>query len=77
MFWDLIRPVVTNITVEPCYFLFCVGTGLYMIVSAQLYIEKVCKVNFAYGDEVCENLQKDEYEEQQNEVQKRVSELKV
>ncbi len=37
MFWnDLVKPVVTNITVEPCYFLFCVGTGLYMIVSAQV-----------------------------------------
>ncbi len=73
--WGLVRPVVTNITVEPCYFLFCVGTGLYMIVSAQLYIEKVCKVNLAYGDDICDNLQ--QHEEEQNAVQKKVSELKI
>ncbi len=75
--WAAIRLVVANITVEPVYFLFCVGTGLYMIVSGQLYIEKVCLVNLDYGHEVCDNLTADENEDAQNEVQKYVSKLKI
>ncbi len=51
--------------------------GLYLIVSAELYISKVCKVNLAYGDEVCDNIHKDEYDDLQNEVQKYVSTLRI
>ncbi len=43
----------------------------------ELYISKVCKVNLAFGEEVCENLQQPEYNEQQIAVQKYVSQLNI
>ena len=36
-----LRIFFTSITVEPVVFMICVGTGLYMIVQAEIYIEKV------------------------------------
>ncbi len=43
----------------------------------ELYISKVCKVNLAFGEEVCENIQQPEYNEQQIAVQKYVSQLNI
>ncbi len=45
------------------------------IISFQLYIEKVCKVNLNYTEEICDDLQHNE--DEQNEVQKYVSKLKI
>ena len=76
--WDLVTPPIVSawrwtvtlfktISVEPAYLIFAISQGLYLIVSAELYIDKVCKVNLNYSEEICENLYKDEYDQQQTE----------
>lgn len=55
--WNYLKKVVSNITVEPVVFLTCMGVGLYMIVSSELYIQKVCKVNLGFNDTICDNIQ--------------------
>ena len=37
----LIRSAVCNITIEPCFFLFAMNYGFYIVVSKTLYINKV------------------------------------
>ena len=39
--WTFIKTIIFGITVEPVVLLLCVGTGLYMIVASELYIDKV------------------------------------
>lgn len=48
--------MVRSITVEPAYLAFAISQGLYVIVASELYISKVCKVNLAFGDEICDNI---------------------
>ena len=64
-----------NITVEPAYLMFAISQGLYIIVASELYISKVCKVNLAFGDEICDNIQ--QHKDEQVQVQKYVSTLKI
>ena len=71
----LIKEFFRNITVEPIYLTFSMSFGLYAIVSSELYIQKVCKVNLNYSEEICDNIQ--EHKEEQVEVQKYVSTLKI
>ena len=73
--WHNIKNVFLNITIEPAFLLFAISQGLYLIVASELYIQKVCKVNLAYGDEICDNIQ--QHKEEQVEVQKYVSTLKI
>ena len=61
--WAFLKSVYNNITVEPCVLIFCIGTGFSLLVANELYIDKVCKVNLALGDEICENIQ--EHKEEQ------------
>ena len=37
----LIRSAVKNITIEPCFFLFAMNYGFYIVVARALYINKV------------------------------------
>ena len=37
----LIRGAVRNITIEPCFFLFAMNYGFYIVVARALYINKV------------------------------------
>ena len=37
----LIRSAVCNITIEPCFFLFAMNYGFYIVVARALYINKV------------------------------------
>ena len=37
----LIRSALCNITIEPCFFLFAMNYGFYIVVSRTLYINKV------------------------------------
>ena len=55
--WSQIRLFFVSITIEPAYLIFAISQGLYIIVSSELYISKVCKVNLALGDEICDNIQ--------------------
>ena len=73
--WKTVKEFFMTITVEPAYLIFAISQGLYLIVSSELYISKVCKVNLAFGDEVCDNIQ--QHRDKQVEVQKYVSTLKI
>lgn len=63
------------ITVEPAVLLLTISYGLYMIVSSELYISKVCKVNLALGNQICDNIQ--DHNEEQILVQRYVSKLNI
>ena len=71
--WIKVKLMYSKVTIEPLFFLYALGVGFYAIAKGQLYIDKVCKVNFNISEEICNNLPK--YEDQQNKVQAYVSEL--
>lgn len=53
---EKIRFVITNITVEPvlaCYIIPSIFSGL---ATQNLNLEKACRVNLNYGDEICDAL---------------------
>ena len=64
-----------NITIEPVYLLFTLNYGIFGIVSQDLYIEKVCRVNLNFNSTICDNIQK--YENEQIQVQEYTSTLKM
>ena len=73
--WQSIVTFFKTISVEPAYLVFAISQGLYIIVASELYITKVCKVNLAFGDEICDNIQ--QHKDEQVQVQKYVSTLKI
>mgnify|MGYP001185973083 FL=1 len=64
-----------NITVEPVVILFMLNYGLFSIVSATLYIEKICRVNLNFSDIICDDIQN--HENEQIQVQKYSADLKM
>ena len=44
-FWNNVCAFFGAITVEPAYLIFAISQGLYLIVSAELYISKVGLIN--------------------------------
>ena len=40
---DLVKSAIFNVTIEPCFFLFAMNYGFYIVVSRTLYINKVGK----------------------------------
>lgn len=67
-FWTNLKWILSNITVEPPYFLFMLAHGFYGIVAQALYIDKVCRVNLNYTMEICDHIQ--QHNDEQIEVQK-------
>merc|ERR1712013_18044 len=65
----------SSITVEPCLFFFALSQGLYVIIAQNLYIAKVCNVNFNLTKEVCDDILNKK--EDQLDVQRKVSELQA
>ena len=64
-----------KVTIEPVYFLFMFSQGFYNIANQALYIDKVCRVNFNYTLEICNNLPN--HTSKQIEVQKYVASLQA
>ena len=70
-----IKTVFSNLSVEPAFFLFALAQGFYLVIAKNLYVDKVCNVNFNYSREICDNIQ--QHEAEQIEVQKYVSSLQA
>ena len=44
--WQISKKVIKNITVEPVIFFYAIGFGITTVITASLYFDKICKVNF-------------------------------
>ena len=54
--WRWLRTVVSNVTVEPVEFIYCLMTTTSYVVRDNLFLEKVCRLDMDYGEDVCYNL---------------------
>ena len=70
-----VQSLLRNVHLGPVVFLFYICFGIFSVTSQQLYVEKACKVNLNYSDELCDNLK--EHNETQIEAQKLISEIQV
>ena len=70
-----VQNLLRNIHLGPVVFLFYICFGIFFVTSQQLYIEKACKVNLNYSEEVCDNIK--QHNETQIEAQKLISEIQV
>ena len=67
--------VVSNITIEPVFFLLAMCYGSYIIAAKELYVAKVCAVNFNYSKYICDHIQ--QHKEVQVKVQEYVAALQA
>lgn len=65
-------------TVEPCLFMYMMCTSLSSLAVQNMHLEKSCRVNFDYGDEICDrirDLNTTGLEHELNEVQSLVAKV--
>ena len=55
-FWEKIKFIFANITLEPVFFIFAMNFGFYAIAANQLYVDKMCQVNLNHSAEICDNI---------------------
>jgi MFS transporter, PCFT/HCP family, solute carrier family 46, member 3 len=48
---------VNNITVEPVMFLYMFAYMLTSVVEQRFFIDKACRVDLGYSDEICSNIE--------------------
>ena len=65
----------SNITVEPVLFIFSLTHGLYVLIVASLYVDKVCRANLNFTDTICDNITF--HKDEQIKVQKKAAELQA
>ena len=70
-----VQSLLRNVHLGPVVLLFYICFGIFSVTSQQLYVEKACKVNLNFSDEICDNL--NEHNETQIEAQKLISEIQV
>ena len=55
-FWRWVCTVASYVTVEPVEFMYCLMTTTSYVVRDNLFLEKVCRLDMNYSEEVCYNL---------------------
>ncbi|XP_013187762.2 proton-coupled folate transporter-like [Amyelois transitella] len=51
-----IKSFFRETTVEPCLFMYMLCTSLSSLVVQNMHLEKSCRVNFNFGDEICDRI---------------------
>ena len=59
---NMVRNVISNITVEPALFIMFLGLGLDHSTLDQMQIDKCCRDDFDFNKTVCDHLNEDQYE---------------
>lgn len=78
--FQLVKVVYSNITVEPMLALYMIGSIIANLATQNLNLEKACRVNIGYRDEVCIALEKREttdYSGEEEAVQKLVASMAI
>ncbi|CAH0627263.1 unnamed protein product [Chrysodeixis includens] len=61
-FRDRVVLVITNITIEPCLFMFILAAMIIMTANQNLNLEKACRVNLNFTEEICDSLKSQDVE---------------
>ncbi|XP_075970206.1 lysosomal proton-coupled steroid conjugate and bile acid symporter SLC46A3-like [Anticarsia gemmatalis] len=75
-FREKISDVISNVTVEPSLLLFIISNMVLITASQNLYLEKACRVNLNFTDEICDSLKTQDADSQnmyEREVQKLIA----
>lgn len=51
-----IRYIFRETTVEPCLFTYMMSVAISSLAVQNMHLEKACRVNFDYGDEICDRI---------------------
>lgn len=51
-----IKHVLRETTVEPCLFVYMLCTAISSLAVQNMHLEKACKVNFDFGEDVCDRI---------------------
>lgn len=51
-----IRYLFSEITVEPCLFVYMLCTALSSLAVQNMHLEKSCRVNYAFSEEICDRI---------------------
>lgn len=79
-FWEKLRYVKSNVTVEPVLALFVMPSVLAMLATQNLNLEKACRVNLGFGDAVCNDLRlrkRENHTFEEDEVQKLIASVQA
>lgn len=75
-FWEKLKHIRSNITVEPVIMFFVTPSILAMLATQNLNLDKACRVNLEFGDAVCTDLslrKRDNHTYEEDEVQNLVA----
>lgn len=51
-----IKNVLRETTVEPCLFVYMLCTAISALAVQNMHLEKACRVNFDFGDDICDRI---------------------
>ena len=69
---NFLYKILSNLTIEPAFFIMSFSISLETIATQQMAVLKSCKNDFNYPDEICNNLNSNNYTEQNKEVSQKV-----
>ncbi|CAH2107662.1 unnamed protein product [Euphydryas editha] len=79
-FWDKLKYVKSNISVEPVLALFVMPSVLAMLATQNLNLDKACRVNLEFADVICTNLRlrkRANHTYEEDEVQKLIASVQA